>query len=267
MEKSSSQLIPKRIHYCWFGKGKKPQIVKKCIRSWEKKCPDYEIIEWNESNFDINCNKWCQLAYEEKKWAFVSDYVRLKVLWEYGGIYMDTDVELLKPLDDFLVYKCFLGFQHETFVSNGLIIGAEKNHVFVKENMEIYENLVFRNEKDSYKLKVCQEYTTEILQNKGLIVPCDGKIQIVRDVYVFPPDYFCPYDHRTNTMHQTKNTVSIHHFASSWWDNKRKKEYKKIKRTMQMDYLLHTPNRILIKIMGEDSYNQLKKKVRGVYMK
>ncbi len=125
--------ILKVIDYCWFGGNKKPSIIKKCIKSWKKYCPDYQIVEWNEDNFDVNCNQFCKNAYENKKRAFVSDHTRLKVLYEYGGFYMDTDVELVKPLDDFRKLECFLGFQHESYVSNGLVTGTVANHFLLKK--------------------------------------------------------------------------------------------------------------------------------------
>lgn len=251
--------IPKIIHYCWFGGNDKPEIIKKCIKSWRKYCPDYQIIEWNEDNFDVQCIPFCKQAYEAKKWAFVSDYARLKVLSEYGGIYMDTDVELIRPIDDLLPLGCFIGFQHEHFVNNGLVIGAEASNPFIQENAAIYEHLIFANEDDSHKLIVCQEYTTEILKKYGLVVPDTGEIQVVNGVHVFPSEYFCPYDHRTFKMNKTHNTYAIHHFASSWWDEGRKKEYKDIERQVKMDRILHAPNRVLMRLLGEKKYSKLKK--------
>ena len=250
--------IPKVIHFCWFGGNEKPAIVKKCIKSWRKYCPDYEIIEWNEENFDVNCIPFCQQAYEAKKWAFVSDYARLKVLLEYGGIYMDTDVELLRPIDDLLALECFIGFQHEHFVSNGLIFGAEANHSFVQENAAVYENNSFVSYDDSKKLTVCQEYTTEILKGYGLKVPDTGEIQVVNGIHVYPSEYFCPYDHRTFQMKKTANTYAIHHFASSWWDKKRKSDYKKLKLRIKIDYILHSPNRVLMHVLGPETYQRIK---------
>lgn len=254
--------IPKIIHYCWFGGNKKPPIIKKCIRSWKKYCPDYKIIEWNESNFDVHCAPFCEQAYNAKKWAFVSDYVRLKVLYEYGGIYMDTDMELLKPLQSFLTYHCFLGFQHESYVSNGLVIGVVPAHPFILENLAVYVDKNFSNELDSKNFVVCQEYTTNILRKHGLKLPCDGTIQVLDDIVVFPPEYFCPYDHRNFTMNKTDNTVGIHHFASSWWDADRKRWYKKEKRKNIIDYYLNMPNRFLKKVMGIKKYEKLKQKLK-----
>lgn len=255
-------MIPKIIHYCWFGKNPKPFIVKKCIRSWKKYCPDFKIIEWNENNFNYKSNAFCETAYSAGKWAFVTDYVRLKVLYEYGGIYMDTDVELLQPIDSFLDYNCFLGFQHESYVSNGLVAGAIRHHPFILENMKVYENMPFKDEDESSKLKVCQEYTTELLQKKGLKLPCDGSIQKIDDIYIFPPEYFCPYDHRNYSMHKTENTVAIHHFASSWWDKTRKRNYNIIKRKNYFHKIIHFPNRIFMNILGNEKYENLKKRIK-----
>lgn len=254
--------IPKIIHYCWFGENKKPAIIKKCIRSWRKYCPGYRIVEWNESNFDVNCISFCADAYKAKKWAFVSDYVRLKVLLEYGGIYMDTDVELIRPIDDLLILNCFIGFQHEHFVNNGLIVGAVPQNHFIRDNAEIYEKLSFYDSDDSRKMTVCQEYTTELLRGYGLKVPDTGEVQCVNGIYVFPSEYFCPYDHRTFTMNKTANTYAIHHFASSWWDKKRRKEYACIKLKTQIDAIIHIPNRIVMNLIGQEKYSKLKSKLK-----
>ena len=255
-------MIPKIIHYCWFGKNEKPKIIKKCIRSWKKYCPDYRIIEWNEENFDINSNIWCQTAYEAKKWAFVSDYVRLKVLYDYGGIYMDTDVLLKQSLNKFLKYNCFMGFQHESYVNNGLVTGALKRNSFIKDNLSIYENSSFIDENGKYKMTVCQEYTTKLLKDRGLVIPCDGQIQILDDIYIFPPEYFCPYDHRDFSMKKTKNTVAIHLFASSWWSKEDKKNFRRRKAIYKIDYLIHFPNRIGRRAFGDEKYEKLKRIVK-----
>lgn len=255
--------IPKTIHYCWFGRNPKPAIIKKCIRSWRRYCPDYEIIEWNEDNYDLACAPmYVKQAYEAGKWAFVTDYVRLEVLSEFGGIYMDTDVELVKPLDPFLQFECFIGFQHERYVATGLVTGATAHHPLIEENKSIYLDMSFQDEDDSHQLIVCQEYTTNILKSRGLVVPCTGQVQIVDGIHVFPPEYFCPYDHRNFTMNRTNNTVAIHHFASSWWDDERKRRYKRNKRNLRMDMVVHLPNRIMIHLLGKTRYNKLKRRIK-----
>ena len=130
-------MIPKIIHYCWFGRNPKPELAVKCIKSWKKRCPDYEIIEWNEDNFDISsCPLYVRQAYEAKKWAFVSDYVRLKVVYDEGGVYLDTDVELKKGLDALLAYDAYFGFEDGTHVNTGLGFGAVKGAPILKEMMQ-----------------------------------------------------------------------------------------------------------------------------------
>ena len=125
--------IPKVIHYCWFGKGEMPKLAKKCIRSWKKYCPDYEIICWNEDNFDLSQNRYMREAYEAGKWAFVSDFARLKIIYENGGIYLDTDVEIIKPIDDLTVNRGFMGFDEKGIVATGLGFGAEKGNEIIGE--------------------------------------------------------------------------------------------------------------------------------------
>ena len=132
-------MIPKIIHYCWFGRNPLPKTAEKCIRSWKKYCPDYEIIRWDESNFDVNCNEYCREMYEQEKWAFLTDYVRLRVVYENGGIYLDTDVEVIKPLDDLLHNSAYMGLETTDKVATGLGFGAERNHWFIGENMKYYE--------------------------------------------------------------------------------------------------------------------------------
>ena len=135
-------LIPKKIHYCWFGRGKKPELVIHCINSWKKHLPYYELILWNEENFDINSNQYVKEAYESKRYAFVTDYVRLYALYHHGGIYMDTDVEVLKPLDEFLNHRVFIGCQQENAIQTGLI-DSVSNHIMIEKILNSYNNKKF----------------------------------------------------------------------------------------------------------------------------
>lgn len=258
-------MIPKVIHYCWFGRNPKPLIIKKCIKSWEKFCPDYKIIEWNEDNFDIHQNRFCSEAYEMKKWAFVSDYARLKILYDFGGIYMDTDVELIRPIDDFLANTNFIGFQHEHYVNSGLIFGSEREGKFVKEQLEIYENMSFIQDGGKLNMTVCQEYTTGILRKSDVIVPDTGKIQYSTQyqLTVYPSEYFCPIDIRTGSKRITENTYAIHHFTSSWWDAERLKAKQRIKRRELLHNFIHIPNRIAKAILGNERYESLKGMIKG----
>lgn len=251
--------IPKKIHYCWFGGNEKPKLIKRCIKSWKKFCPDYEVIEWNEYNFDVNMNTYCRIAFRNKMWAHLSDYVRLKVLYDYGGIYMDTDVELVKPLDPFLNHQCFMGFQHERYVSNGLIMGAVSGCSFLRKHMERYDDIIFDSENDTEKFYICQEHTTALLVSMGLEIPYYGEeIVYVGDIAIYPKDYFSPYDIRTEKMHKTVRTVAIHYYASSWWDPSWKKTRRKKRILSIIDDVIHLPNRTAKAILGEERYSKIK---------
>ncbi len=208
-------MIPKKIHYCWFGGKEKPKSVLKCIDSWRKYCPDYEIIEWNEDNFDVNAHPFTKEAFEIKKWAFVSDYARLYVVYNHGGIYLDTDVQLIKSLDIFLQNEIYLGFEDENYVATGLGFGAIKGHPFLMENMKAYDNEALMDENGKFTAISCPVYTTKLLMDKGMRKNCE-KIQSVGGITVYPKDYFCPYDYTTGVMNITENSHSIHLYSMTW---------------------------------------------------
>ncbi|MCR4792398.1 MAG: glycosyl transferase [Lachnospiraceae bacterium] len=222
----NSQKIPKIIHYFWFGNGEQDKTIKKYIKGWKKICPDYEIKLWNESNFDVNDNRFCREAYENRQWAFVSDYARLKVLYEYGGIQLDTDVEVLKKFDDLLGYEGFIGFESEEKVNDGQAFGVMPHHPIIKEMLELYDDRAFAGDDGSFNLLLSPEARTEILLRHGLKL--DGSRQNVADIEVFPADYFCPMDFLTRKVKITENTYSIHHFAASWHSDAEKKVFKRI---------------------------------------
>ena len=207
--------IPKKIHYCWFGKGPKSELAIRCIESWKKYCPDYEIIEWNEENFDINSNIYVKEAYDSKKYAFVTDYVRLYVLYKYGGIYMDTDVEVLKPLDKFLNHKAFSSFENNNCIPTG-IIGSEKNNEWIKTLLSDYDNIHFiKNGKMDLTTNVTR-ITESTIKNYGLN-PVSSYQELGNGIVtMYPYDYFCPKDHYTQKINITENTYTIHHFSGSW---------------------------------------------------
>lgn len=207
-------MIPKKIHYCWFGGKEKPDSVKKCINSWKHFCPDYEIIEWNESNFDIHCMPFVEQAYEAKKFAFVSDVARLMIVYEHGGLYFDTDVEVIKSFDNMLDNKAFLGFENNEYVASGLGFGSEAGVEFFKDHIDAYEDKSFVNEDGSYNLIGCPHVATELLVEKGLIQ--NGQEQIVDGVHIYPVDYFNPFDSITGKLTKTNNTYSIHWYDASW---------------------------------------------------
>ena len=206
--------IPKIIHYCWFGGGPISPESRKCMESWKKYCPDYKIIEWNEQNFDISKNCYAQQAYEAKRYAFVSDYVRLAVLYEYGGIYLDTDVELVRPLDELLELPGFMGFQNNNEVATGLGFGARKGNPVVQALLRDYDALDFLREDGSVDLTPCPERNTRVLQTLG--VRKDGTRQSIPEMEIFPAEYFCPMEFPTRKLRVTPNTYSIHRFAESW---------------------------------------------------
>lgn len=207
-------MIPKIIHYCWFGGGPKGKKELKCIESWKKYCHDYEIIEWNETNVDLDIMPFVKEAYDAKKYAFVSDVVRLWVLINYGGIYLDTDVEILKPFDIFLDNVGFIGFESQDYLNTGQCVGAEKDNQIIMEMFDYYKNIHFIKSDGSYNYINCPRINTEVLVNHGL--QRNGKFQVIDDFAVFPVDYFNPYDDPTGKLNLTENTYSIHWYSKSW---------------------------------------------------
>lgn len=216
-------MIPKIIHYCWFGKNPYPPSVVECLESWKKYCPDYKIIEWNEENFDINCNIYVEQAYKAKKWAFVSDYARLYAIYTYGGIYMDTDVEVIKPLDSFLSDKAFSGFEAQDRVPTA-IMGCCMGHPFFKMLLDDYKNRTFICSNGTYDYTTNVATITKLCVQEGLKL--DNTKQTVCNFTLYPKDYFCPKDNMTYKLNLTKNSVTIHHFNNSWMTKGQKRKKK-----------------------------------------
>ena len=212
-------MIPKVIHYCWFGKNPLPKMAQRCIKSWKKYCPDYEIIEWNEDNFDINCCAYVKEAYEAKKWAFVSDFARLYVLVNHGGVYMDTDVELVKSLDSFLLCEAFSGFESTGQIPTG-IMAAEKGQRLFGELLREYDGIHFRKDDGTLDLTTNVYRITSTCLKYGLVL--NNEKQTVQGFSFFPMEYFCPKDATTRELKCTSNTVAIHHFDGSWMPSDRK---------------------------------------------
>lgn len=209
--------IPKTIHYCWFGRNPKPDLAEKCIKSWKKHCPDYEIIEWNEDNFDISaCPVYVRQAYEAKKWAFVTDYVRLKVVYDHGGIYMDTDVELKKSLDSLLNHQAYFGFEDGVHVATGLGFGAEKGNNVVCCMLEDYSDAQFYGDDGSVQYITCPDRNTKsILHLLGN--EYDGsKIVKIPGATIYPGEFFCPLNWKSKELKTTENTYSVHWYDASW---------------------------------------------------
>lgn len=207
-------MIPKKIHYCWFGRGEMPELAKKCIESWKKYLPDYEIKEWNEDNFDMEMYPYVKEAYKCRKYAFVTDVVRLYALYTEGGIYMDTDVEVLKPLDRFLTHVAFSGFEDDENIPTG-IMAAEKGSKWAKENLEYYNNRHFIKEDGSYDVTTNVTTITNYMLQFGL--KQNNTYQDFPGLITFyPKDYFCPKSHIDEKLYLTKNSYTIHHFSGSW---------------------------------------------------
>ena len=181
--------IPKIIHYCWFGKGKKSKLINNCMKTWKKYFPDYKIIEWNEDNFDINCNEYVKQAYENKKFAFVSDYARLYVLYNFGGIYFDTDIEVIKNFDNIIKNMDIYAFEKEDVIMTGVMI-ARKESKIIKQFLKLYDNLKFLNDDGSLNLLPNTYRLTEILKENGLV--CNNKKQILKNslAEIYPIEYF-----------------------------------------------------------------------------
>jgi mannosyltransferase OCH1-like enzyme len=207
-------MIPKIIHYCWFGGKEKPEDVLKMIASWKKHCPDYEIKEWNETNFDIHLNRYTEEAYQQKKWAFVSDVARLWALVHEGGIYMDTDVEVIRSLDNLLANKAFIGFEGTQWIGTNLM-GTEPHNAFLQAFLEDYNHRNFTNPDGTLNQTTnVEEITSRFLTQHNLVR--NGEQQQVGDFTVYPTDYFSPYDYINGKVRTTANTYSIHWFSQSW---------------------------------------------------
>lgn len=215
-------MIPKIIHYFWFGRNPLPPLAIKCIESWKKYLPDYEIKEWNEDNFDVNIIQYTKEAYEAKKYAFVSDYARFWVLYKYGGVYFDTDVEVLKPLDDILSKGGFMGcetdkktgFNTDITVAPGLGFACEAGNSFLKDIIEIYKTKSYTNDFTNSGCKTIVDYTTDLLKDKGLKNIMD--VQSIDNLFIYPAEYFNPTNIITKKVSITSKTHTIHHYSGSW---------------------------------------------------
>lgn len=252
--------IPKILHYCWFGGKPKPPLAEKCIRSWKKFCPDFEIQEWNESNFDLEqVPAYVRQAYEAGRWAFVSDYVRLRALTEVGGVYLDTDVEIVRSLDPFLKHEAFAGFEHLERVQTG-VLACRKGFPLFQEFLAYYDTAVFRRPDGSMDTTTNVEILTGICRKKGLVF--NDTFQVVDGLAVYPREVFCPVDYDTMKLKKTRKTVTIHWFSGSWQtqeDLRILEEERRWKRREQRSNL-----RVAIgsRLFGASGYEKLKKLLR-----
>ena len=240
-------MIPKIIHYIWVGGNEKPSLIKKCIESWKKFCPDYEIKCWNESNLDLNKYKFAKDAYDNKKWAYFSDVHRFDILNTYGGIYLDVDVELKKGLDQFLQYDYFTGFEDDVYVNPGLIMGCVPNHKVCNDVLNIYKDKEFDidNLRD---FTVCKITTKYLCDNYNMLN--NGATQNLDDnIMIFSKDYFCPKNYISKEVKYTKNTVSIHHYYGSWLP--KQKFFTRLKNNIKS---------LVKKILGKKNVNKIREK-------
>ncbi len=230
----------KTIHYFWFGRGEKSKLIQKCIASWRAAFPDFAVKEWNEDSFDVRQNRFISQAYDAKKYAFVSDYARFKVLFEEGGLYFDTDVEVLKPFENLLeTNDAIAAFEDDNYVAPGLILWVkEPGDPLMKTMMELYERTAFLNEDGSQNaLTICKYFTAELEKN-GL-KKNDGSVQRCAGFTVYPPEYFCPFNDLTGVMNQTENTRAVHWYAKTWLSKKdilRNKVSRRLHRVLGVDF-------------------------------
>ena len=221
-------MIPKIIHFCWFGGNPLSDLALKCIESWKKYFPDYEIKEWNENNFDLHCCDYVKEAYKAKKWAFVSDYARFWILYNYGGLYFDTDVEVIKDMNDIIDKGSFMGCEAPNKCNPGLGLGVNAGLDLYKMILENYEISHFFNEDGTNNYTTVVDRVTDILKMYGFRKSND--IQLIENVYIYPADYFCPMDYQTGKLNITENSRTIHWYDASWLDDRMRDRRKKVEK-------------------------------------
>lgn len=208
-------MIPKKIHYCWFGGNELPLDAKKCIESWKKNMPDFEIIEWNENNFNVKENKYVEEAYNSKKYAFVSDYARLKILYDKGGIYFDVDVELIKPLTDDILSNGFLAQEDSEHINTGLGFACKRKDKIIKKMLDEYNDICFITNEEM-DLTPCTIRNTNSIKEQ---IKTIGSVKMAGDLIIYPKDFFNPLDIKTGILTVTDDTISIHYGSASWLDD------------------------------------------------
>lgn len=253
--------IPKIIHYCWFGENEMPEREKECVSSWKDVAPDYEVVLWNEASFDVNSIAYVKQAYENKKYAFVSDYVRVYALCNFGGIYLDTDVKLLKSLDPFLNNIAFMGFENKTMVGT-CVIGATKEFKLFMEILQFYNNNNFIDENGIMDKTTNVKILAKILNRYGFSNL--NSEQIVEDLHIYERDVFCPKKIDETTFRLTERTVTIHYFTGSWLSDREKKRGENIIWRKVCRPLLKKMRNIFINILGEPKTKKIEIKIRNI---
>ena len=248
-------MIPKIIHYCWFGRGEKPALAKNCIASWRKFFPGYEIREWNEDNFDVNIIPYTAEAYACKKYAFVSDYARFWVLYKYGGLYFDTDVEVIRPMDDIVARGPFMGIETPaTFgklpnVNPGLGLCASVGMDLYNKVLCYYADLHFVDERGLQKEGTVVTHVTNVLQKAGL--QATNEAQCVNGVWIYPVDYFNPFNDLTGKLNKTANTRTIHWYSKTWMS--------------KSQTLRNRLTRMLHRLFGVERIHSMGIKIKSIY--
>jgi hypothetical protein len=253
--------IPKIIHYCWFGENEIPEKEKKCIQSWKKILPEYELVLWNEYSFNINSVPYVQQAYENKKYAFVSDYVRMYALFNFGGLYLDTDVEVIKPFDIFLNNKAFIGFENKTMIGTGIIGSSKKEKIF-KDLIDYYNGINFVNEKGYLDTTTNVQILAELLSKEGF--KKENSNQKIKNIRIYERDIFCPKKNSDGSFNLTDRTVCIHHFSGSWLTDKERKRGTNIIWRKVCRPILKKTRIFLIKIIGDNNAKRIEVRVRNI---
>ena len=219
--RTEEPLIPRKLHYMWLGRKPIPDSLKKCMDSWKRLCPDYEIVEWNEDNYDITKHPYMKQTYEAGAYGFVPDYARLDILYNEGGFYLDTDVELKNSLDDLRYQKAFCGVEKWQILNFGGLSGSVKFNPMIKKFLDSRNDIYFLNEDGSQNRNTCGFYDTRVALEYGYKI--NGTSQSIGDMNIYAYDYFHPYDYMSGIINETANTYSIHWFNGGWLDEKMKK--------------------------------------------
>ena len=236
-------MIPKTIHYCWFGRNPLPDSAKECIASWKKYFPEYEIIEWNEDNFDVDIIPYTTEAYKAKKYAFVSDYARFLILYKYGGLYFDTDVEVIKPMDDIVSKGAFMGCELSPdrkggvmpLIAPGLGLGVEPGNEIYKTIIDSYKKMHLFNMKGLITETVVG-IVTRILKSEKEYLNLNN-ICTIKDITIYPSEYFCPIIAYTGEINITQNTRSIHHYTATWLNKNKVTKFQAVK--IRLSYIYY----------------------------
>ncbi len=253
--------IPQIIHYCWFGGKPKPPLAQKCIESWKRFCPDYTLMEWNESNFDLTqVPQYVKDACREKRWAFVTDYVRLCALVEHGGIYMDTDVEVIRPLDAYLLHTAFAGFESTQGVQTGLL-ACEPGFPLFAEFLRHYDTASLYREDGSVDTTTNVDVLTNLCRKRGLEM--NDTLQTVEGLTVYPKAYFCPVDFDTKVLRKTRKTAVIHWFSGSWHTEAELEQMEREKLQKKAEARSNLRVAIGTRLFGEKGYQKLKAFLKG----